>query len=155
MDIISHGLWTNLVFKELPAEQKSLVIVFGILPDVLSFSSVTLRHFFKRTMHFARPSLAVFPPYVFKIYNVTHSLVIWLGAYMFFKLFGLNYWTLALYAWGLHILFDIFTHTKSFFPTPIFWPFSKFNFSGINWGNKWFMIFNYSVLLFMYLVFYF
>ncbi|GAG43186.1 unnamed protein product, partial [marine sediment metagenome] len=68
---------------------------------------------------------------------------------------GLAWLTLAFCGWGFHILLDIFTHTKTFFPTPIFWPFSNFSFSGINWANKWFMLFNYAVLLFMYLVFYF
>ncbi len=155
MDIISHGLWTNLIFKELPAGQRSWAVVFGVLPDIISFSSMTFKHFFRKTMHFKEPSLSVFPRYVFKLYDLTHSLVIWLGIFLVLKLFGLDWLALAFCGWGLHILLDIFTHTDKFFPTPIFWPFSRFHFSGIAWANKWFMAFNYGVLAFLYLVFYF
>ncbi|MFH1822481.1 MAG: hypothetical protein ABH830_02155 [Patescibacteria group bacterium] len=155
MDLFSHALWTNLVFKELPIEQRSMAIFFGTAPDLVSFSTITLKHFFQKTLHFEAPPLSVIPKYVFKLYNFTQSLVIWVGVFFLFKLFGFNWWALAYSAWGLHILFDIFTHTSKFFPTPILWPFSSFHFSGINWSNKWFMLFNYAVLTFMYLVYYF
>ncbi|MDD5291309.1 MAG: hypothetical protein PHZ04_04335 [Patescibacteria group bacterium] len=155
MDIISHALWTNLIFKGLPAEQKGLAVLFGLLPDFVSFSSLTLSNFVKKTLHFEAPPMATIPKYVFKLYDVTHSLVIWLAIFLVLKIFGLSWWLVVYYAWGLHILLDIFTHTTEFFPTPILWPFSRFHFSGINWSNKWFMLFNYALLLFMYLVFYF
>lgn len=155
MDILSHALWTNLFFKELPIEQRSLAISFGVLPDMISFSFLTAKKFFQKTLHFETPTLLEFPRHVFKLYDITHSLVIWLGVFLFLKIFGLSDWIIVYYAWGLHILMDIFTHTTSFFPTPILWPFSRFHFSGINWSNKWFMLFNYVLLLFMYLVFYF
>ena len=155
MDIISHALWTNLIFKELPLEQRGLTVLFGLLPDLISFSSLTVRHFIKKTLHFEAPALSEIPPYIFKFYDVTHSLVIWLAIFLVLKIFGFSWWLVVYYAWGLHILLDIFTHTTAFFPTPILWPFSRFHFSGTNWSNKWFMLFNYAVLLFMYLVFYF
>lgn len=155
MDIISHALWTNLIFKEMPIEQRSIAVGLGVMPDVISFSFVASKHFFRKTMHYTDPPKSVMPKHVFKLYNITHSLVIWLGIFMTLKIFGLDWLALAYCGWGLHILMDIFTHTSSFFPTPILWPFSKFHFSGINWSNKWFMLFNYAVLLFLYLVFYF
>lgn len=155
MDIISHGLWANLVFKELPAGQKGLAVFFGMAPDLISFSLMTFKHFIRRTMHYTEPPLSAIPKHAYKLYNITHSLVIWLGIFFLLKILGLAWLMLAFCGWGFHILLDIFTHTKTFFPTPIFWPFSNFSFSGINWANKWFMLFNYAVLLFMYLVFYF
>jgi len=155
MDIISHSLWTNLIFKELPIEQRGVAVLFGSMPDLVSFSFMTLRSFFKKTLDFKAPDLKQIPSYVFRLYDITHSLVIWLAVFLILKLLGLSWWTVVYYAWGMHILFDIFTHTKEFFPTPILWPFSKFHFSGINWSNKWFMLFNYALLLFLYLVFYF
>lgn len=155
MDIISHALWTNLIFKELPTEQRSLAVFFGVTPDLISFSFITLKTFFRKTMHFVSPALSSFPKYVFRFYDVTHSLVVWLGIFLILKLLGMDWWVVVFYAWGLHILLDIFTHTSSFFPTPILWPFSRFHFSGINWSNKWFMLFNYALIVFMYLVFYF
>jgi membrane-bound metal-dependent hydrolase YbcI (DUF457 family) len=155
MDIISHALWANLVFKELPIEQKNLAVIFGIVPDIISFSFITGKHFIQKTMHFTDPPLSVIPKRVFKLYNFTHSLVIWLAIFFILYLIGSKWWAIAFCGWGLHILLDIFTHTSAYFPTPILWPFSRFHFSGINWSNKRFMMFNYGVLLFLYLVFYF
>lgn len=153
MDIISHALWANLVFKEMP--QKNWAIVFSVAPDIISFVRIMGKNFFQKTMHFSDPPKSAFPAIVIKLYNYTHSLAIWLGIFMLLKLIGLDYWALAFCGWGLHILLDIFTHTSEFFPTPILWPFSHFHFSGISWSNKWFMLFNYSVLTFLYLIFYF
>jgi len=155
MDILSHILWTNLVFKEIPVEHRSFVIFFGVLPDLISFSLVNVKNFVKRTMSYENPPKSALPKYVFQLYDITHSLVIWLAVFLVLKILGLDWWLIAIYGWGFHILLDIFTHTTTFFPTPILWPFSKFHFSGINWSNKWFMLFNYAVLLFLYLVFYF
>lgn len=155
MDILSHALWTNLIFKELPPQQRLWAISFGVMPDVVSFSLVTAKHFVQKTMHFTDPPISIFPHRVFRLYNITHSLVVWLGVFILLRLAGLEWWALAFMGWGLHILLDIFTHTGKFFPTPILWPFSRFHFSGINWSNKWFMLFNYAVLAFLYLVFYF
>jgi membrane-bound metal-dependent hydrolase YbcI (DUF457 family) len=153
MDIISHALWTNLIFKETP--DKSWAIFFGIVPDLISFGGVLGKRFFRKVLHYTDPPLASFPKFVFTLYNWTHSLVIWLGVFLFLKLFNFDLAAIVFCGWGLHILLDIFTHKSSFFPTPIFWPFSKLHFSGINWSNKYFMLFNYAVLLFLYLVFYF
>ena len=155
MDIISHALWTNLIFKELPIAQRSVAVVFGVMPDFVSFSFLAVKHFVKKTMHYTDPPLHVIPRKVFVMYNITHSLVMWVGVFLLLKLIGLSWLALAFMGWGLHIFLDIFTHSKEYFPTPILWPFSKFHFSGINWSNKWFMLFNYAVLLFLYLVFYF
>ncbi|MDD5071130.1 MAG: metal-dependent hydrolase [Patescibacteria group bacterium] len=155
MDILSHALWTNLIFKELPMEQRGVAVLFGLFPDLISFSYMTVRNFFRRTLHFEAPMPSGIPKYVFRLYDITHSLVIWLAIFLILKILGLDLAVVIFYAWGLHIFLDIFTHTSEFFPTPILWPFSRFHFSGINWSNKWFMLFNYAVLLFMYLVFYF
>lgn len=155
MDVISHALWTNLVFKEMPLEQRYFAIGFGVLPDMISFAGVTGKEFFLKVFHYTDPPLHKFPKFVFRLYRFTHSLVIWLGIYFLFKLFFPAWAALAVCGWGFHILLDIFTHSKDYFPTPIIWPFSNFSFSGIAWSNKWFMLFNYLVIMFCYLVFYF
>jgi hypothetical protein len=155
MDIIAHALWANLIFKELPVEQRSFLAFFSVLPDLISFLGITIKAFFKKTIDYEAPPLSSFPPYVFKLYRVTHSLVIWAGVFFILFLFQFKLAALIWFGWGLHILLDVFTHTSGFFPTPILWPFSKFHFSGINWSNKYFMLFNYSIIFFCYLVFYF
>jgi hypothetical protein len=155
MDIISHALWANLIFKELPVEQRGLLVTFSVLPDLVSFLGITIKVFFKKTFDYEAPPLSAFPPYVFKLYNFTHSLVIWAGIFLILFLFRWKWLELIWFGWALHILLDVFTHSANFFPTPILWPFSRFHFSGINWSNRFFMLFNYSVLLFCYLIFYF
>ena len=155
MDIVSHALWANLIFKELPVGQRGLLSFFSVLPDLFSFLGITVKTFFKKTFDYEAPPLSSFPPYVFKLYNMTHSLVVWAGVFFALYFFNLKIAALIFFGWGLNILLDVFTHTANFFPTPILWPFSKFHFSGINWSNRYFMLFNYSVLFFCYLIFYF
>ena len=154
MDIISHALWTNLIFKELPPEQRSLAISSGVLPDIISFF-MAYKHFWKKTLGFKGPKLRYMPKISLKLYKITHSFIIWLIIYFILKLFFPSWVSLAFFGWALHIFIDIFTHKKNYFPTPFLWPLSKFRFSGINWTNYWFMLFNYAVLVFLYLVFYF
>ena len=154
MDIISHALYANLIFREVPLKERGLICFFSILPDLISFFSIIGRGFLKKVMYYTNPPKQVFPQIVFRLYNLTHSLIVWLFIFLILKLFNLNYWALIYMGWGSHIVLDIFTHSNNFFPTPILWPLSKFHFSGIRWSNKWFMLFNYSLLLFLYLYFY-
>jgi hypothetical protein len=53
---------------------------------------------------------------------------------------------LAYLAWLGHILVDIPTHSKRFFPTPFLWPISDYKVDGISWGVRWFMLANYGSL---------
>ena len=57
-----------------------------------------------------------------------------------------------LLGWALHILIDIPTHVLAFFPTPFLFPISEYRFSyGIQWSNIYFMIINYTLLLFVWI----
>jgi hypothetical protein len=155
MDVISHILLTNLVFKDAPESQRLLATAFGIMPDMVSFGSMFNSVFLRKILFFKKPPKSLFPPYIMLLYKICHSLVIWLGIFLLLLLVGLKWLAIAWCGWGFHILLDIFTHNKRSFPTLILWPFSKFHFSGIGWSNKWFMLFNYLVILFLYIVFYF
>lgn len=155
MDILSHALYTNLVLKKLPATQRGLAIVFSLLPDFISFAFMNYKDFFRKTMHYSEPPLSAFPKRVFVLYNMTHSLVVWLSIFIVLGIFGWWYLALAWGGWALHILLDIFTHNKDFLPTPVFWPLSSFYFSGLAWSNMWFMLANYAVIVVLYFMFYF
>ncbi len=155
MDIISHALLTNLVFKDLPVEQRSLAVIFGVMPDLVSFGGMFNSVFLRKVLFFKKPPQSIFPPYVMRLYNIFHSLIVWLAVFLVLIACDLRWLAIAVCGWGFHILIDIFTHSAKSFPTPILWPISNFRFSGISWSNKWFMLFNYAVILFLYLVFYF
>jgi hypothetical protein len=55
-----------------------------------------------------------------------------------------------LFAWPLHILIDIPTHTSAFFPTPFLWPLSDYRISGVSWTTRWFFLTNVVVLALWY-----
>jgi hypothetical protein len=160
MDIVSHGLWSAAAAigarRKLPAKIKvRWAAWWGVFPDLFAFTVPVGLGLWQRITSGAVPvggprgmphmSLAS------DLYRVSHSLVI------FAAVFGLV-WLVArrpvleLLAWLLHVLMDIPTHTLRFFPTPFLWPISSFRASGISWGNRWFMLSNYSALAVVYLL---
>ncbi|MFH0951534.1 MAG: metal-dependent hydrolase [bacterium] len=157
MDIVSHILVSNLVYKELPTTARWLAIVLGTFPDLVSFVGIFNIEFVKKLLFFKRIPTVYFPRYVLFIYNVTHSLLFWLATWMICY-FVLNQVTAAIVvsSWGLHIVIDIFTHnSKSNLATRIFWPLSNWHFDGFIWTTKKFLIINYAIIAILYLIFYF
>jgi hypothetical protein len=71
---------------------------------------------------------------------------------VFFGLvFGAVWWirrspAVAMLAWPLHILMDIPTHRAGRYGTPFLWPLTDYRFDGISWGQRWFMILNWSLI---------
>ena len=148
MDVFAHGLWTYVIYFK--KRYKLLAAFFGVMPDLVSFGFFFLYNLFLNGLTFGKPNINSIPEYVFVGYNFTHSLVI------FFIIFGVIYyitreipWVIG--GWLLHILIDVPTHTREFFPTPFLWPLSGFKISAISWGNPYFMIFNYSLLVVVYI----
>lgn len=157
MDILSHALWTNLMFAEAPIPVRITAIALSVLPDAIPFTPTTVRHFLNRRQPPSKPAGAGEPPvelhfdrWSHRSYDVTHSLPIWLAVFgLWYYLAGAVPW--AMIGWLVHILVDIPTHTRSFFGTPFLWPFSAYKFDGISWGERWFMRLNYGSLVVMYL----
>lgn len=158
MDIFAHGLWTNVVFYPKLAKEKTqraVAILFGILPDLASFTPSTIYLIFHRVDFYSLWAELDKQPWVFKYaiasYNFTHSLVIFL--FVFLAVIAIRrgriYWPML--GWLLHILIDIPTH-KHFFTTPFLYPFSGYRFTeGVSWGHPKFMLINYGLLAAVYL----
>ena len=149
MDIFAHGLWTYAIFHK--KKYVWLAVLFGLLPDILSFGIIFVMNLVNRNFHSGPPAIHTLPKWLFAAYNLTHSLV------MFFVIFVLIYiltrkWFWALTAWGIHILIDIPTHSLRYFPTPFLWPLSDYVFNGISWGTPWFMLVNYSALMIVFVL---
>ena len=146
MDILAHALWGLIFFDSLDMNLY-LIILFSLLPDfsAFSFEFVKLILGFKKFPHSKEEARKKIPRYVGKIYNFTHSLVLvgclFLILFIFYRSFS---WYIL--PWILHILLDIPSHPRDFFGTPIFYPFSSYKFDGYEWGKKWFMIVNYSLI---------
>lgn len=155
MDIFAHALWTGLVFQR--AKRVFWAAFFGVAPDLFSFGLffiqmiISGRLFSQDFNRTEPPDPSLVPQYVHSLYNVTHSLVIFLIVFgIVWAIRKKPFWELG--GWALHILIDIPTHTSRFFPTPFLFPFSSFTVNGVSWGTPWFMVVNYSSLIVLYAV---
>jgi len=153
MDVVSHGLWGSLIFGKKQKRSFWLAFILGVLPDVLSFGPfflVTFLGFVKRPPFGPEPpDPALIPLYVHRLYGITHSFIIFgIVFVVLWLIFKRPVWEYA--AWGLHILFDIPTHSYRFFPTPFLWPISGFTFNGRSWADPWILVPNVVILLALY-----
>jgi len=152
MDILAHGLWSGAVYNT--SKRLWWAVFFGVAPDLFSFGLFFLQMILGIVPRpdFSRaepPDPSLVPSYIHSLYNVTHSLVIFLIVFGIIWLVRRRpFWEFG--AWGLHILIDIPTHTSQFFPTPFLFPFSSFHIDGISWSAPWFMILNYASIVAIY-----
>lgn len=138
MDIISHGLWGGVAFGRKNKRNFWTAFAIGMMPDLFSFGILFMSNLLGITQgpQFSkgRPDAAMIPNYVHGLYDATHSLIIFLVVFLVvWAVRKKPQWLLG--AWGLHILVDIPSHSKEFFPTPFLWPVSDFTVNGIAWGN--------------------
>ncbi len=155
MDIVSHGLWGGIAFGRRSRRAFWTAFAFGVAPDLLAFGP-----------HFAgsiwdslsggnyqptdpQHGYASIPPYVFLVYHFTHSLVVFLAAFLLvWALRRRPLWPML--AWGLHVLMDIPTHSLRFFPTPFLWPLSDVAFNGISWARPIILVPDILLLVLIY-----
>lgn len=149
MDILSHALWGGVGFGRRSKRDYWSAFALGAAPDLLAFaipstarlvaymSGNGLNEGFQHNM-------ASFPSYVFTLYSIGHSLVIFAVTFFAVWVFRKKPY-IPMLAWGFHIFLDIFTHSIDFFPTPFLWPFSDYHFNGLSWGHP--IIFIPNVLL--------
>jgi len=146
MDVLAHASWSAIMYSQQKKYSLWLVALLGVAPDFLSFGPYFLTEIWNHAIPFGHRDLTQIPPYVYSLYNVTHSLIIWL-------LIGIALCVLMRRlvwewgAWGLHIVIDIFSHSSRFFPTPFLWPVSNFHVNGVSWASPWFMAINYGLLV--------
>jgi len=150
MDTISHGLWGGLTFGRRSKRFFIAAIIFGMLPDIIPFGYSFLTSFGEYAAGVA--PFEVMPHYLLSLYTVTHSLVISMGTCLI-ALAWFRRQAMPLFAWPLHLLFDIPSHSLAFFPTPYLWPFATSFFDGTPWVTPWVFIMNWSVLLVLALAF--
>lgn len=157
MDIISHGLWGGVAFGRKNKKSFWTSFLFGIAPDFLAFAPFFASVFlgFAKFPKFQTepPDPNAIPQYIHSLYSFTHSLII-------FAIFFLVVWLIRrkpfweMSAWGLHILFDIPTHSNGFFPTPFLWPYSSAHIDGVPWARPIIFIPNAASLIILYLYFF-
>lgn len=148
MDIFSHGLWGGLAFGRKSKKSFLLSFLFGMAPDLFSFGVffVAILLGLSERPDFSEPPVSSdVPRYVAQLYQFTHSFIIFLILFfMLWTFFRRPVWEFS--AWGLHILFDIPTHSYRYFPTPFLWPVSRFEINGIPWSSPQIFIPNIVLL---------
>lgn len=143
MDYFSHGFWSYIFFHK--TKRPLLAVIFGLMPDNLSWALYFLFNVFTGQL-FGRPHPELVPDWIFTLYGISHSLILWLIAALVIY-FVLKKHFLYLYAAPIAILMDVPTHSREFLPTPFLWPLSEWTFPGFSWGNGWFMLINYSLIV--------
>ena len=141
MDILSHGLYGGVALGRKNKKSFWTAFMFGVFPDAFAFglpmSHLLLSLLVGEQAEFIRGpegGYANIPQYVFTLYDISHSLVIFTVAFLLVCAIRRKpLWEMS--AWGLHVVMDIFTHSDQFFPTPFLWPFSDFYVNGISWGQ--------------------
>lgn len=152
MDELAHALWAYGILNK--SKHPWLVILFAVLPDIVIFFPYILYTVIAKGFQFGHPDISNIPAIVFTAYNITHSFIIVAAVFLMIYLIKKRIY-IFLYAWPIHILLDIPTHTNEFFPTLFLYPLSDFYINGINWATPWFMALNYSLiaLLFIFILF--
>jgi len=139
MDFIAHGLWSYIFFNR--NKKWKYAIFFGLFPDLISWT-IYLIYLLARGEVLGRPNPALIPSWVQQLYQISHSLfvvmLVFALAYLLYKKVPIYSW-----AWPIHIGLDIFSHSRTFLPTPFLWPISSWTFPGVSWGTPMFMIINY------------
>ena len=153
MDIVSHGLWGAVGFGRRNRSSFWLAFVIGLAPDLLSFgvlwTAVVLGLAERPDFSHGTPPESSIPQYVHHLYNVTHSFIVFLVAFLLIRfLLRRPLWELG--AWGLHVLVDVPTHSYAFFPTPILWPLFNWKFDGWQWTTPTILIPNFVLLAMVY-----
>ncbi|MBW7996360.1 MAG: hypothetical protein FVQ81_07310, partial [Candidatus Glassbacteria bacterium] len=144
MDTLAHGLWGGLAAGW--KKRFGLAFLFGIAPDLSSFGALMAIRIVSGTFAPGRPSVHTLPDWLHTAYNCSHSLIV-IGAVWLVLRFTARGVAVPFLAWPLHIICDIPTHSKAFFPTPFLFPLSDYTYDGFSWGQSWFMILNYTCLL--------
>jgi membrane-bound metal-dependent hydrolase YbcI (DUF457 family) len=138
MDFISHALWGGISFGRRSKKAFCLAAGLSVMPDFLTEGLFFILYLLgvggMPGWEKGHPNISDYPLFAQNLYNITHSLIIFVLAFVLIWLvFRRPVWVVA--AWGLHIVIDIPTHSLALFPTPFLWPISSFRVNGIGWDN--------------------
>lgn len=167
MDILSHGLWAGAASiavnrKKIPAKFK-FAFSWGMFPDLFAFAPVFIYMVWNRlsgaALVFPRPGVTDLEPasataqrifdFTPQLYQLSHSLFVFAFVFALIVLvFKRKPWAMG--GWLIHIILDIPTHDYKFYATPFLWPISNYRFDGFSWGQSWFLILDFSLLIVVY-----
>ncbi|MGE5415540.1 MAG: metal-dependent hydrolase [Acidobacteriota bacterium] len=147
MDVISHALWGYIAIAGMGKVEAGIAAAIGTAPDVIAFAPVVLTRSFWSKYDYNNPDRHIYPGWIHTMYNTTHSLVVFSIVFTILWFAVSRVAAIVTLAWLLHILMDIPTHSKDFFPTKILYPLSEIHFNGVPWSTPWILGINGVLLL--------
>ena len=158
MDFFAHIFWTAIIFRN--QTPLWIPLLFAAIPDSTSwgvwFVQIIATGKFRETFKNFRkrpPDFSALPRWIWTLYGASHSVFSFAAVFVVLSLITGTIFVPAL-AWGLHILMDIFTHSREFLGTPFLWPLSDWKFPGFSWGRAWFIVLNYAAITFFIIYFF-
>lgn len=163
MDLLAHTLWAGVAVEALrrrravaPA-QGAAFVGLAVLPDLVQGLPVAAWVLLGDGRAVDLPAFAtavpdaepVLPAAVALASHHLHCTLHSLPAAALCTLLALwRRWPAAwvLGGWWLHIVIDVFTHSASFYPVPVLYPFTMRGFDGIAWNTPAFQVLNYAAL---------
>lgn len=163
MDILAHGLWAaagaEVLSRHVRITKKSYcgIVLFAVLPDILEYvpivvwvagggGAIAVLYQFAIATPGAEPIL---PPIVqllvHHLHCATHSAIVASAVTLLVWLLR-RQWLIPLLGWWSHIIFDVFTHSQDYYPSPVLYPITYRGFDGIAWNSPIFMLTNYLLL---------
>lgn len=153
MDILSHGLWTNVVYLKCRRRDRWWAVAFALLPDLIPFGPFFFQELAVHGIHDGPPTFAPAAlAWITATYQFTHSLIVFVAVFGIVTLCRRGRMVLPMLAWGLHVLTDIPTHRRTFFPTPFLWPLSDYSVDAISWADPRFFYPNLLALVVVYVI---
>ena len=149
VDTFAHAAISYLLFRKWAKKKRDILLsmLFGTLSDLASWTVYLIYLLISGNFLIGRPSMQNIPEWVFTLYGISHSIFVYglvlLIVYLFIRRIPIYLW-----AWGLHIVIDIPTHSREFLSTPFLWPISVWHFPGISWGTSWFFLSYWLLIIF-------
>lgn len=163
MDIAAHGLWAGIGVallaqrRVIPLRTALAAVALAMAPDLAQLLPLIVVAMFSSggwttlaAYSSALPGMEpTMPPLValltHHLHCILHSAVIAASVTLACWVFTRTLW-LPLLGWWSHIMIDVFTHSKDFYPAPIFYPFTQWGFDGLAWNTPWFLIANHVII---------
>ena len=163
MDILAHTLWAGAGIalarrRWLIANRTAAAtVMLAALPDVVQLlpiigwwifgdGSWAVLRAFATALPGQEPAL---PPLVIllshHLHCIMHSAIVAAAVTLLLWLVRRSLW-IPLLGWWSHIVIDVFTHSATFYPSPVLYPITERGFDGIAWNTPWFMVLNYIAL---------
>lgn len=168
MDILAHALWAGagvLLARRrysISTPTAQATVALAVMPDLLHMIPVIAWSAFGTgswsalvTYMGALPGQEPVMPWW--VNEVSHNLHCFAHSGVVLGVLTLLIWLrtrriwVPLLGWWSHVIIDVFSHSRDFYPSPVLWPFTREGFDGIAWNSTSFMVVNYSALTAIYL----